>query len=92
MYSQQIRNMKTSATEKSIRTNTATTLHNFCKREDVDRVKVKDVYSIYLKYCEENGFTIPSPQEFGRAMSQVFGVKTKNIRFNKDETCKVFFL
>ena len=80
MYSQQIINMRSSATEKSIKVKAENTLQAFCKREDVDRVKVKDVYSIYLEYCKENNFEAPSPQVFGKAMAKVFDVKTKNIR------------
>lgn len=91
MYSQQIRNLKTGVESESKTSKTADTLGEFCTKEDVNGVKVKDVYGLYRLYCAENNFDIPSPQQFGIAMSKKFGVKTKSVRFG-DYTCKVFFV
>jgi len=91
MYSQQIKNLKAGEQDKPARTKTANALLNFCKREDVDNVKVKDVYSLYLEFCKEENLSASSPQEFGRAMSKAFALKTKNVRFGS-EVYKVFFI
>lgn len=91
MYSQQIKSLKTGEKDKPARSIMAESLLNFCNREDVDKVKVKDVYHLYLEYCKEENLSAGSPQEFGRAMAQAFDLKTKNVRFGS-EVCKVFFV
>ena len=90
MYSQQLAKLKINSDSSTNRSRIIDTLDNFCKKDDADRVKVKDAYAVYQTYCAENNYPLPSPQEFGSAMAKKFGLKTKNVRFGT-EICRVFF-
>ena len=90
MYSEKIKQMAADVYGVSRRDAIIHSLDGFCTKDDLNRVKVCDVYALYVDYCKDNGLKIPSPQEFGYAVSVRFGVKKKNVRFGA-VTNKVFF-
>jgi len=65
-------------------------IKNFASADEISGVPCSLLYTIFCKWCDENGYVLPNEKLIGHALTTAYGIKSKSKRVNGIAT-KIYY-